>query len=106
MTNHWGVYLFWRLGMSPVTFCIYIAFTSDAAFAYAETLPFANNKKRGWFVKQVGVKKRHYKYKEPYEPPVAQPIALFEPEKPEGEIFVNGKFIKVWSKEQKRNRRL
>lgn len=57
-----GVYLFWKIGMAPVDICVYVAFTSDAAFDYAETLPFVSNRKRGWFVKVMGIKKGSRKW--------------------------------------------
>lgn len=55
--DKWGVHLFWRLGMTPVDVCVYVAFTYQAAFDFAHTIPFERNKKRGWFVKQIGIKK-------------------------------------------------
>lgn len=84
--DRWAVHLFWRIGMTPVDICVYVAFTYDAAFAYAKTLPFVCNKKRGWWVKKWGTKaidrgdwgeridNRHYRHRaeyvhEPHEPP-------------------------------------
>lgn len=122
MSDKWGVYLFWRIGMTPVDFCVYVAFTYDAAFAYAKTLPFTSNKKRGWFVKLVGMKQRHYRHRaeyvhEPNEPPdeayeeeVAEspPILLpaSTPPPPQATQPVLFEVVSVWKHSKPTKRRL
>ena len=92
--------------MNRVDCCVYIAFTSETAFAFAHALPFASNKTRGWFVKQVGKKRREYAYQEPaVEKDVIEesPLLLPSPQPTQPELF---KSISIWKHSPPTKRRL
>ncbi len=100
MADRYSVHLYWRMGMNPVDICVYVAFTHEAAFAFAHSLSFECNKKRGWFVKEWGSKRRQY---QPPEPPPPSP----EPNEVEAQqLPLLEPFTSVWQKNLKGKRRL
>lgn len=107
MVERWGVYLYWRSGMTPVTFCAYVAFSDTAAMQFGQALLFVCNKKRGWYIKEFGVSKRFSRRRYPDtdetkkrrkrqttdEPVIEQPLALPAP------VAAMTQQIKMWDDE-------
>lgn len=71
--------------MTPINFCVYVAFSDAAAMQFGHALPFDCNKKRGWYIKEYGKSKRFSRRRYPHTdepkkrrkkaPPPDEPIA-------------------------------
>lgn len=67
MTNFYGCYIFWRLGIARVSFLLYVAFSSDHAYQWLEERKLPQSKKQGGFVKPLGSKVRYDTGRPPME---------------------------------------
>lgn len=53
MPERFGCYLYFKQGMTPVTICLYVAFSYEAAQSWLDERTFQQTKKRGAFIKQI-----------------------------------------------------
>lgn len=53
MPERFGCYLYFKQGMTPVTICLYVAFSYEAAQSWLDERNFQLTKKRGAFIKQI-----------------------------------------------------
>lgn len=53
MLERYACYLYFKQGMTPVTICLYIAFSYKAANEWLQERQLVNNKTRGAYIRQL-----------------------------------------------------
>lgn len=67
MNNRWRIYVYFKNGMSLITFQVACAYSFQAACQVADTIEMKRSKGRGVLFKRVGDKRRIYTVQEYYQ---------------------------------------